>query len=255
MTRLEINGKSYPVDVPPDTPLLWVLRDELGLTGTKFGCGMALCGACTVHVDGEPGRACVTPVSALAGKRSSPSRASARTVGKRGAGGLGRRGRAAVRLLPGGPDHVGDGAAQEASPSRPTPTSTTRWRATSAAAAPTRRIRSGHQAGRRTAGSDGMSAPLTSIRLSHIADDATLVIVNVSRRRFVKGAAARAVSCSRPVRAGGARRRPAEVRRRRHAARLGRQSDGLRRGSARTAPSPSSATAPRWARACAPACR
>jgi len=69
MAKLSINGKQHDVDLPGDTPLLWVLRDELGLTGTKFGCGMALCGACTVHIDGQPGRACVTPISTLAGKR------------------------------------------------------------------------------------------------------------------------------------------------------------------------------------------
>jgi isoquinoline 1-oxidoreductase alpha subunit len=69
MTKLTINGKPYDVDLPGDTPLLWVLRDQIGLTGTKFGCGMALCGACTVHIDGEPGRACVTPISSLAGKK------------------------------------------------------------------------------------------------------------------------------------------------------------------------------------------
>ena len=66
MVTLQVNGKSQQVDVPPDTPLLWVLRDVIGLTGTKFGCGAALCGACTVHVDGRPVRACITPVSALA---------------------------------------------------------------------------------------------------------------------------------------------------------------------------------------------
>jgi len=69
MTRLNINGKSYSVDLPTDTPLLWVLRDEIGLTGTKFGCGMALCGACTVLIDGQPGRACVTPISTLENKK------------------------------------------------------------------------------------------------------------------------------------------------------------------------------------------
>jgi isoquinoline 1-oxidoreductase alpha subunit len=69
MTKLDINGKQHDVDLPGDTPLLWVLRDEMGLTGTKFGCGMALCGACTVHIDGQPGRACVTPISTLAGKK------------------------------------------------------------------------------------------------------------------------------------------------------------------------------------------
>jgi isoquinoline 1-oxidoreductase alpha subunit len=67
MTKLNINGKSHDIDLPADTPLLWVLRDELGMTGTKFGCGMALCGACTVHIEGAPVRACVTPISALAG--------------------------------------------------------------------------------------------------------------------------------------------------------------------------------------------
>jgi isoquinoline 1-oxidoreductase alpha subunit len=69
MVTLNVNGKAHQVDVPPDTPLLWALRDALGLTGTKYGCGMALCGACTVHVDGQPARACVTPVSAAAQKK------------------------------------------------------------------------------------------------------------------------------------------------------------------------------------------
>ena len=64
-----LNGKKQTVDVSPQMPLLWVLRDILGLTGTKFGCGAALCGACTVHVDGEATRSCVTPVSLVAGKR------------------------------------------------------------------------------------------------------------------------------------------------------------------------------------------
>jgi len=68
MTTLTINGKPRQIDLPTDTPLLWALRDHLGLTGTKFGCGMSLCGACTVHVDGEPTRACVTPISAVVGK-------------------------------------------------------------------------------------------------------------------------------------------------------------------------------------------
>ena len=66
--KLVVNGQPHEVDAPADMPLLWVLRDLVGLTGTKFGCGMALCGACTVHVDGQPMRACVTPASALEGK-------------------------------------------------------------------------------------------------------------------------------------------------------------------------------------------
>jgi isoquinoline 1-oxidoreductase alpha subunit len=65
MIALSINGQRREVDVPPEMPLLWVLRDVLGLTGTKFGCGMALCGACTVHADGKPIRSCVTPVSTI----------------------------------------------------------------------------------------------------------------------------------------------------------------------------------------------
>ncbi len=69
MISLNVNGKRRSVDVAPDTPLLWVLRDSLGLTGTKFGCGLSLCGACTVHLDGEAIRSCITPVSAAVGKR------------------------------------------------------------------------------------------------------------------------------------------------------------------------------------------
>src|SRR6202023_3799423 len=68
MPTLNVNGKPVTVDVPEDTPLLWPLRDVLGLTGTKFGCGMALCGACTVHLDGAATRSCITPISAAAGK-------------------------------------------------------------------------------------------------------------------------------------------------------------------------------------------
>jgi aerobic-type carbon monoxide dehydrogenase small subunit (CoxS/CutS family) len=64
-----VNGKRQSVDVAADTPLLWVLRDDLGLTGTKFGCGIAQCGACTVHVDGEATRSCILPISEVAGKR------------------------------------------------------------------------------------------------------------------------------------------------------------------------------------------
>ena len=69
MIALDINGKRQNVDLPGETPLLWALRDEIGLTGTKFGCGMALCGACTVHVDGQAVRSCITPISAVANKK------------------------------------------------------------------------------------------------------------------------------------------------------------------------------------------
>ena len=69
MLTLDINGKKFETDAEPDTPLLWVLRDHLGMTGSKYGCGKALCGACTVHVDGAPVRACVTPVSTVGAAR------------------------------------------------------------------------------------------------------------------------------------------------------------------------------------------
>ena len=64
-----LNGKPQTVDVSPEMPLLWVLRDTLNMTGTKFGCGMALCGACTVHIEGEAARSCVTPIANVAGKK------------------------------------------------------------------------------------------------------------------------------------------------------------------------------------------
>ena len=70
MIELNINGRAMTVDADPSTPLLWALRDNLGLTGTKFGCGVAACGACTVHVDGQPRRACITPISSVTGARN-----------------------------------------------------------------------------------------------------------------------------------------------------------------------------------------
>jgi isoquinoline 1-oxidoreductase alpha subunit len=68
MARLTVNGQSHDIDVAPDTPLLWAIRDHVGLTGTKYGCGIAQCGACTVHIDGEAVRSCSLPVSAVEGK-------------------------------------------------------------------------------------------------------------------------------------------------------------------------------------------
>jgi isoquinoline 1-oxidoreductase alpha subunit len=82
-TLLNINGKDHQIDLPDDTPILWTLRDQLGMTGTKFGCGMALCGACTVHLDGSAIRSCVTPIAAAAGKKITTIEAvSQDTVGK-----------------------------------------------------------------------------------------------------------------------------------------------------------------------------
>ena len=68
-TKINVNGRAVSVNAEPDTPLLWVIRDELGMTGTKFGCGAALCGACTVHLNGNPVRSCQTPLSAAAGQK------------------------------------------------------------------------------------------------------------------------------------------------------------------------------------------
>jgi isoquinoline 1-oxidoreductase alpha subunit len=79
MVTLTVNGKKMPVDADSDTPLLWVLRDHLNMTGTKYGCGMALCGACTVHVNGQATRSCSTPLSTVIGKRITTIEAIAQT--------------------------------------------------------------------------------------------------------------------------------------------------------------------------------
>ena len=138
MVSLDINGKRQNVDVPGETPLLWTLRDELGLTGSKFGCGMALCGACTVHVDGKAVRSCITPISAVAnGKIVTIEAVGSEPVGK--------------ALQAAWVDTVSRSAAT-ARPARscprprccggrripPTPRSTKPWTATFAAAGPTR---------------------------------------------------------------------------------------------------------------------
>ena len=116
MTTFRINGQSHQVDVPVDMPLLWVLRDVVGLTGTKFGCGMALCGACTIHLDGQPIRSCVTPVAAAVDKRVTTIEAIGRPPrGKKVQAGLDRPGSRPVRLLPVRPDHVGRRAPGEQS--------------------------------------------------------------------------------------------------------------------------------------------
>ena len=121
---LNVNGKSMTVDVPADMPLLWVLRDVLNLKGTKFGCGIGQCGACTVHLRGQAVRSCQTPVSAAVKARRSRRSRGCRPTARIRCSGRGGDRRAAVRLLPGRPDHVGRGAAGGQRRSRPTPTST-----------------------------------------------------------------------------------------------------------------------------------
>ena len=107
MTSFSVNGRPVTVDVDPDTPLLWVLRDELKLTGTKFGCGIAQCGACTVHLDGLPRRSCVTPIASVEGGKVTTiegiSGKEADAVTTR----LDRNRCASVRLLSVGTDHDG----------------------------------------------------------------------------------------------------------------------------------------------------
>ena len=83
MVSLKVNGLSLEVNATPDTPLLWVLRDHLGLTGTKFGCGIGQCGACTVHLDGNPVRSCVLPISAVKGEITTIEAVGATAAGKR----------------------------------------------------------------------------------------------------------------------------------------------------------------------------
>jgi isoquinoline 1-oxidoreductase alpha subunit len=82
MPRLNVNGKAVDVDADPATPLLWALRDNLGMTGTKFGCGIAACGACTVHVNGQPVRSCITPISSVSGPVTTIEAAASDRVGK-----------------------------------------------------------------------------------------------------------------------------------------------------------------------------
>ena len=112
MLTLTINGEDRQFDVPEDMPLLWVLRDVAGLTGTKFGCGVALCGACTIHLDGQPIRSCVMAAGAAVGRKITTIEAIGESAGRRkDPASLARSRGGAVRLLPIGADHVGGGAA------------------------------------------------------------------------------------------------------------------------------------------------
>ena len=103
---IKVNGSEHSVDVDGDTPLLWVLRDVLGMTGTKFGCGMALCGACTVHLDGQATRSCITTIDSVGDAAVTTIEAIGATPPAKRSNGLARPRGGPVRLLPVGPDHV-----------------------------------------------------------------------------------------------------------------------------------------------------
>ena len=114
MAKLTINGEQKLFDAPPGMPLLWVLRDILGMTGTKFGCGIAQCGACTVHIDGKPVRSCMLPVGAVRDRAVTTIEGIGAFAGRRkGAESLARSRGDPVRLLPVGPDHVRGGATRD----------------------------------------------------------------------------------------------------------------------------------------------
>ena len=117
-TSFVLNGNSTTLDADPNMPLLWAVREVAGLPGTKFGCGMALCGACTVHLDGQAIRSCVTPLSTVAGRNVTTIEGLAERPGEGGAGGLDQAASAPMRLLPVGPDHVRDRAAAKTTPRR-----------------------------------------------------------------------------------------------------------------------------------------
>ncbi len=113
--HISVNGEDRVIedDVDPKTPLLWVLRDHLGLVGAKYGCGIAQCGACTVHVDGKPVRSCQLTIDNVGNRAVTTIEAIGNTPnGARISGSMDRHRSAPMRLLPSGPDHVGDGAAQ-----------------------------------------------------------------------------------------------------------------------------------------------
>ena len=109
MATLTINGERYELDVPDDMPLLWVIRDVVGLKGTKFGCGMSQCGACTVHLNGTAIRSCVTPVSAASGEITTIEAMADDPVGSKVQQAWG----GPVRILPGWPDHERHSAAKK----------------------------------------------------------------------------------------------------------------------------------------------
>ena len=110
-TTFLLNDTTTTLDAEPDMPLLWAIREKARLTGTKFGCGIAMCGACTVHLDGQPIRSCVTPLASVAGRKITTIEGLAKRGWQGGAGRMDRAASPAMRILPIGPDHVGRRAA------------------------------------------------------------------------------------------------------------------------------------------------
>ena len=233
MVNFKVNGTTAPFDGDPDMPLLWYLRDDLRLTGTRFGCGAGLCGACTVHVDGRAVRSCQTPMRTLAEQEGRHDRRAERERHAPGAARLGDAQRRAVRLLPDRPDHAGRGAADRARQSD----------------------RSGHRSRH-----GGQHLPLRHLSAHPRRDQdggegaGMSAIENVSRRQFLSG-----VFSDRRVRRSPRRSCPSpRGRRRRRSARRRSPRRSTRASisaSSPTARSSSSRTDPRWAPASARRCR
>ena len=216
MTSVTVNGRRYNVNLPDDTPLLWALRDELGLTGTKYGCGMALCGACTVHVDGQVVRACMTPISAVAVAKVT-------TIEAIGTDRVGRALQAAwvdMGVPQCGYCQTGRSCRDRAPPAQPEATDTEIDEAMSAnicRCGTYVRIRAAiKQVGGEPVGSYAMSAPRADV-----ATDRPVVFANLSRRGFLRRDRAGRLRPRGRVPVRGAGRRSAQVRRRRHAEWLG----------------------------------
>ncbi len=240
---LTVNGKDHAIDAPDDMPLLWVLRDVLGLTGTKFGCGMAQCGACTVHLDGQAVRSCVTPgLRRGRAARSPPSKASSPDGAPSGAARLGRRRRRRSAATASRARSWPRPRCSRPSRSRPTPTSTPRMAATSAAAAPT-----SASAPRCTSAPPDRRQERSAMRSTQTDLDPP----SLPRDQRARGRRPR-------DRLLPARRQPRALRVARAAASAGAPSCRRRTrscASAPTTPSPCCSRTPRWARASGPRCR
>ena len=246
MAKLNINGKVRDVKVEPDTPLLWVIREQVGLTGTKYGCGVAQCGACSVHINGEVQRSCSIPVGTVkADRQDRHHRGPLRQLLAPGAEGLGHGRRAAMRLLPVRPDHGGGGAAEE----EPAPDRQGHRRGDDQHL-PLRHLpahpRGGPHGGRQSTADRPASRTVREGAMRKMTFGKGK---NLSRRKFIVGSAAAAggglaLGLSVPF-AGEALAQ--------NGARRTKSTSGSR--SSRTTPASSASRAPRWGRARSPAWR